>query len=312
MLEGILVFSQNQDISAFLPNSAAMPIVARRLIRKMRGGAQSHLIEGNDGAFYVVKFTNNPQHRRILVNEWLSGVLLRYLQVYTPEMALIELTPEFIRRESRLADRLRLAARAAASRYSLWLADGCRSRPRRHLRLLARYLLGKIENRVDFLGTLIFDKWVGNADSRQAIFFRAKARNWTPLKGEAPARVGFFAQMIDHGFAFNGPHWTYMDSPIQGIYFRTSVYANVTSFDSFQPWLDMVRHLPEGVLDEAWKQIPRAWMEGTKRTWKLFSSSSGNGEIGSKLSLTRFAGTVLPSSRNGPERAPVASLAIAV
>jgi len=239
-----------------------MPIVARRLIRKMRGGAQSHLIEGNDGAFYVVKFTNNPQHRRILVNEWLSGVLLRYLQVYTPEMALIELTPEFIRENPDLAivygsrreqppPGIHFGSRTAVDPDRVAIYD-----------FLPDTLLGKIENRVDFLGTLIFDKWVGNADSRQAIFFRAKARNWTPLKGEAPARVGFFAQMIDHGFAFNGPHWTYMDSPIQGIYFRTSVYADVTSFDSFQPWLDMVRHLPEGVLDEAWKQIPRAWMEG--------------------------------------------------
>jgi len=26
----------------------------------MRGGAQSHLIEADDGGFYVVKFSNNP------------------------------------------------------------------------------------------------------------------------------------------------------------------------------------------------------------------------------------------------------------
>ena len=34
----------------------AMPVDARRLIRKMRGGAQAHLIEASDGHFYVVKF----------------------------------------------------------------------------------------------------------------------------------------------------------------------------------------------------------------------------------------------------------------
>lgn len=262
MLEGILVFSQNQDISAFLPHIAAMPIVARRLIRKMRGGAQAHLIEGDDGAFYVVKFTNNPQHRRILVNEWLSGVLLRYLQVYTPEMALIELTPEFIAahpdlcivygsRREQPPPGIHFGSRTAVDPDRVAIYD-----------FLPNTLLGKIENRADFLGIFIFDKWVGNADSRQAIFFRAKARNWTPLKGDAPARVGFFAQMIDHGFAFNGPHWSFADSPIQGVYFRTSVYQHVTSFDSFQPWLDMVRHFPNSVLDQAWKQIPRAWTEG--------------------------------------------------
>jgi hypothetical protein len=54
-----------------------MPVRARNLIRKMRGGAQAHLLEGEDGAFYVVKFTNNPQHRRILINEWLACAFLR-------------------------------------------------------------------------------------------------------------------------------------------------------------------------------------------------------------------------------------------
>ena len=58
-----------------------MPVDARRLIRKMRGGAQAHLIEAADGHCYVVKFLNNPQHRRILVNEWIASVFLRYLGI---------------------------------------------------------------------------------------------------------------------------------------------------------------------------------------------------------------------------------------
>jgi hypothetical protein len=61
-----------------------MPLKARRHIRKMRGGAQSYLLEGSDGCFYVVKFRNNPQHPRILVNELISAVLLRYLEVECP------------------------------------------------------------------------------------------------------------------------------------------------------------------------------------------------------------------------------------
>ena len=73
-----------------------MPINARRHIRKMRGGAQSHLIEGDDGCFYVVKFLNNPQHRRILVNELVSSIFLRYLQISCPETAIISISPEFL------------------------------------------------------------------------------------------------------------------------------------------------------------------------------------------------------------------------
>jgi hypothetical protein len=66
--------------------------------------------------------------------------------------------------------------------------------------------------------------------------------------------------MIDHGFAFNGPHWEFPDSPIHGLYFRTSVYDEVRSLDSFQPWLDMVANFPLEVIDSAWKQIPRDWL----------------------------------------------------
>src|SRR3954468_22571037 len=73
-----------------------MPVDARRLIRKMRGGAQAHLIEAADGHCYVVKFLNNPQHRRILVNEWIASVFLRYLGISTPETAVIRVTRDFL------------------------------------------------------------------------------------------------------------------------------------------------------------------------------------------------------------------------
>ena len=226
----------------------------------MRGGAQAHLIEGEDGGFYVVKFTNNPQHRRILINEWLAGAFLRYLQVHVPETALIELTPEFIGESPDLY--VSIGARREAASPGLHFGSRLAVDPDRVavFDFLPDKLLGKIENRADFLGALVFDKWVANADSRQAVFFRARAKTWTPLKGEAPARVGFFAQMIDHGFAFNGPHWEFPDGPMHGLYFRTSVYAEVRSLDSFQPWLDMVGNFPAEVMDTAWKEIPRDWV----------------------------------------------------
>lgn len=239
-----------------------MPIRARKLVRKMRGGAQAHLLEGEDGAFYVVKFTNNPQHRRILVNEWLACAFLRYLQIFVPETAIVELTPEF------LVDNPELYLSVGSNRLAVPPGLHFGSRMAVHPERVAIFdflpdqLLVKLENRVDFLGMLVLDKWVANADTRQAVFFRARAKNWTPLKGESPARIGFLAQMIDHGFAFNGPRWEFQDSPLQGLYFRASVYDEVRSLDSFQPWLEMVANFPVEVIDSAWKEIPRSWLEG--------------------------------------------------
>ena len=238
-----------------------MPVSARHLIRKMRGGAQAHLIEGEDGGFYVVKFTNNPQHRRILINEWLANAFLRYLQIHVPETALIQVSTAFLEQNPEVY--FSLGARRQPAVPGLHFGSRLAVHPDKVaiFDFLPDKLLGKLENRVDFLGTLVFDKWAGNADSRQAVFFRARAKSWTPLKGEAPARIGFFAQMIDHGFAFNGPHWQFNDAPLNGLYFRTGVYEDVKSLDSFQPWLDMVASFPIEVIDSAWKEIPREWLE---------------------------------------------------
>ncbi len=237
-----------------------MPLRAKALIRKMRGGAQSHLIQADDGALYVVKFTNNPQHRRILVNEWLASAFMRYLQIHVPETAAIQLTPEFIEGNPDLY--LSIGPHREAVPPGLHFGSRMAVHPDRVavFDFLPDKLLAKIENLPDFLGTLVFDKWACNADTRQAVFFRARAKTWTPLRGDRPARVGFFAQMIDHGFAFNGPHWLFHDSPIQGLYFRHSVYEDVESLDSFQPWLDLVQSFPVEVIDSAWKQIPRDWL----------------------------------------------------
>jgi hypothetical protein len=228
----------------------------------MRGGAQAHLVQGEDNEFYVVKFTNNPQHRRILVNEWLACSFLRYLQLFVPETALIELTADFIDESPELF--LSLGNRREAVPAGIHFGSRLAVHPDRValFDILPDKLLNKLENKSDFVGMLAFDKWVGNADSRQAVFFRARAKKWTPIKGDAPARVGFFAQMIDHGFAFNGPHWNFQDSPLQGLYFRTSVYDGVTSLDSFQPWLSLVENFPIEVVDGAWKEIPRHWLAG--------------------------------------------------
>jgi hypothetical protein len=227
----------------------------------MRGGAQAHLIEGEDGHFYVVKFINNPQHRRILINEWLACAFLRYLQIHVPDTAVIELSSDFIAENPDLY--LSIGSRREPVPPGLHFGSRMAVHPDRvaTFDFLPDKLLEKVENRADFLGILVFDKWAGNADSRQAVFFRARGKSWTPLKGETPGRIGFFVQMIDHGFVFSGAAWSFQDAPLHGVYFRTSVYDEVRSIDSFQPWLSIVENFPLEVIDAAWKEIPGSWLD---------------------------------------------------
>jgi hypothetical protein len=235
-----------------------MPLTAIRHVRKMRGGAQAHLLEADDGHWYVVKFRNNPQHRRILVNESIAATLLSYLKITAPETALIEATPQFLASNPELFLQLgtqRIAVEPGWQFGSRFPGDPA---------VLAVYdflpdaLLPQVVNLSDFRAIFVFDKWTGNADGRQCIFHRAMIRGTNPAAG----RAGFVARMIDHGFAFNGPHWDFPESAVQGLYARRMVYDSVRSLDDFEPWLGMVVHFPEEIMDRAWKNIPPEWVEG--------------------------------------------------
>ncbi|MEB2364395.1 MAG: hypothetical protein HUU41_14995 [Bryobacteraceae bacterium] len=245
-----------------------MPVNAVRFVRKMRGGAQAHLIEADDGGFYVVKFRNNPQHRRILVNEWIASVFLRYLGILTPETQIVSLSSEFLR------DNPEVSLQFGTKTVSIPPGWHFGSRYPGHPDRIAVYdflpdaLLQKVENLDHFAGTLVLDKWMGNADARQSIFLRAQLKEWN-LNKTHPARKGFVAIMIDHGYVFDGPQWTFSDSPLQGLYFRPLVYRGVRSEESFEPWLSRVSTFPEEVMDEAWRQIPKEWLDGDEDELEL-------------------------------------------
>ena len=239
-----------------------MPLKARRHVRKMRGGAQSHLLEADDDGFYVVKFQSNPQHRRILVNELVASVILQYLQISTPETALIRITPEFLVQNPDVY--IQLGSRRLPIEPGWHFGSRYPGDPA----VMAVYdfvpdaLLAQVNNIAEFMGALVFDKWAANADGRQSIFFRAQLKHWLPEVGAHPKKLGFVALMIDHGFAFNGPHWSLPDSPVQGLYSRKVVYQSVRSIGAFEPWLERVVHFPEQVIDRAARQIPPEWVEG--------------------------------------------------
>ena len=239
-----------------------MLVNARRLIRKLRGGAQAHLLECDDNRFYVVKFRNNPQHRRILVNEWIAAVFLRHLQISSPATAIVNLSQEFLDANPDL--HMQLGTRRLQPDPG-WHFGSCHPGDPSRMSVydfIPDVLLEKVVNLNEFLGVFVFDKWMGNADARQSIFFRARIRDWTSAPGVHPNKQGFVAQMMDHGYIFDGPHWNFSDSPLQGLYFRPMVYGGVKSFQDFQPWLDQVVNFPEEIVDDALKQIPPQWLEG--------------------------------------------------
>ncbi|HYM12148.1 MAG TPA: HipA family kinase [Bryobacterales bacterium] len=232
----------------------------------MRGGAQGQLLLASDGHYYIVKFQNNPQHRRVLANEMLAHTLLRHLQLPTPPGEIIEVGPALVS-----ASGLYIESGGRRIPCSPGLQFGSRY-PGDPSRLpvydyLPDSLLRQVLNADCFLGMVVFDKWVSNADGRQAIFFRDRLASWRCAAAAsarpAPAEQrGFVAVMIDHGFAFTAQRWEFRDQPQVGIYPRPWLYEQVTGYDSFEPWLGWIRDFSLDVLDDAFKRIPPEWYEG--------------------------------------------------
>src|SRR5271156_5518647 len=123
-------------------------------IRRMRGGAQSHLMRCSDGNYYVVKFQNNPQHRRVLVNE-LLGTRLAARMGLTPELCV-----ELPRSRIPCQAGLQFGSRFPGDPRRLGLHD-----------FLPDEQLREVANLHDFAGMLVFDKWTCNTNGRQTLFY---------------------------------------------------------------------------------------------------------------------------------------------
>jgi hypothetical protein len=238
-----------------------MAVNARLFIRKMRGGAQSHLLEADDGGCYVVKFQNNPQHRRILINEFVACEILTHLQVSSPSHQIIRLSREFLAANPEI--HLQTGARQIPIEPGWHFGSKHPGDPERTAvyDFIPDALIGQVANPEQFLGVLAFDRWAANADGRQAIFFRAQLKDWLARPGVPPRKLGFVVLMIDHGFAFNGPHWDFPDSAVASLYARRCVYEGVRSMADFEPWIERIRNFPHEVFDKALRQLPPHWMQ---------------------------------------------------
>ena len=157
-----------------------MTVRATQQIRKMRGGAQSHLMLGEDGNAWVVKFQNNPQHLRVLPNELLGTKLGALIGLTVPQCDVVEVTPWLIEQTPELE--MDLGSRRERCRPGLHfgsqLVGGLM--PGHVADYLPEDQLMEVRNLREFAGALVLDKWTCNANGRQALFHRkGRERRYT-------------------------------------------------------------------------------------------------------------------------------------
>lgn len=232
-------------------------------VRRMHGGAQSHLMRCDNAEYYVTKFMNNPQHLKTLANDMFATRLAAWMGICVPEVdvvevrsSLIDYTPEMVMQMPRgrlaCASGKQFGSKFPGNPANVTVYD---SLPAGHLDL--------VKNINDFVGIFVFDKWTCQTDRRQAIFIRQ-----SDSCGGGTANDTYQAMMIDHGFCFDGGNWNFPDAPLHSFYSKRCVYKNVVGIESFDRWIDRLENdLTLSVLYEEAQKVPPEWYGEDHENW---------------------------------------------
>ncbi len=227
-----------------------MAVLAVQHIRRMRGGAQGHLMLGADGHAYVVKFQNNPQHTRVLANELLASRIAAAVGLSTPAAELIDVSNWLVENTQELEMDLgqtRERCRAGLQFGSRFVGG---LMPGHVMDYLPEEQLDEVRNLNEFAGILALDKWTANANGRQAVFARTQRER------------RYRAVFIDFGYCFHAGEWRFEDAPLRGVYYRNRVYREITGWDSFEPWLTRLETLAANTIWDAANEVPYEWYGG--------------------------------------------------
>jgi len=208
-----------------------------------RGGSAAQLIRGDDGNNYYAKFKENPQGKRVLVNELVAGGLALQLGVTCAEGVLFDVNAAFLSAATGLANfsggpisvGTHWAARDLGQTYVSPPAD----------------LLSKVSNKDDLASVIVFDALTQNTD-------RDNAGNYLLIDDSKELR--FFA--IDHGSCFGSPHW---DEDIReriGSWEPNIIPEVANLIAGSEPFSKSIRKaeaITRGIIDQLLEVIPAEW-----------------------------------------------------
>jgi len=209
------------------------------------------MVETDDG-YFVVKWLENPQHRRILINEALCSELLTRIGIATPRWARIHVDARFLgdypqahielhRGRGEIRPGWHFGSRVPVSPELGAVYD-----------FLPQGVIDRVRNRADFLKALVFDLWTDNRDGRQAIFHR-------------PANYGFRAEMIDHGHSlgFDGVTWCLGHSAARPAWLGLAgLYCSPQAERVYERSIRSIRRVTIADLKGSLEKVPREWICG--------------------------------------------------
>jgi len=156
--------------------------------------------------------------------------------------------------------------------------------------------LHEVRNVGEFAGMLALDKWTCNSNGRQAVFDRR------------PRERKYRATFVDQGFCFHAGEWRFPDAALRGVYARNAVYAGVTGWESFEPWLTRMEEMDATELWRVAEGVPPEWYggDGTEMERLMEQLLARRGRIRELVGMFRESGRdPFPKWRDGVGRVRV-------
>lgn len=225
------------------------PLVAKQIFSWLRGGSASALVLDTSDIPWVVKFKDNPQHERIVVNEYLATRMAQDLGFTVPECRPIHVNPSLIESFSPPRPTSSTLAEPGISRIHFASKFVGGLLPGRVADALPGGVRCEVVNANESAGILAFDMWVRNKDRRQNLFVRqGMSRRYRTV-------------WIDNGHCFGAGSWSLQSFVEQSAYGNSSPHSLI-DFAEFNPWLQRIERFPAARLLEITAEMPREWLAG--------------------------------------------------
>lgn len=223
-----------------------------RIVRRVAGQSNAHLVAAEDGLFYIAKFSNNAKSNRTLVNEWVGSRLLRACEICAPRVQVLELPVSVLRD----AERLYVSTDNGSPpiEAGLHLGSQCPVDPTKVgiFGWLPTRLLEQVVNLEDFTRVCVVDYLLGQRQARQAVFAREQTMS----------SDRFRAWMIGQATLFGGPEWRIRYATEHLLYRHRAVYSQA-QFSSILDSLLCRLASADAEIERAFAEIPSCWLAST-------------------------------------------------
>lgn len=208
-------------------------------------GNYMRTFECSDGNTYVVKFYNEGFGKRILPNEYVSGLLAKYLGMPCHNMTFVNVDKHLLENEN-------------LSMYSSGIQLGIKYD--HNSNELSPFRVNKVHNQKDIASILVFDQWIYNPDRGNQYC------NWLISNNDGLLTI------IDHSEAFGCRKWetSHLLSRLGLlIKYTKSEYAYVKllelakkSFDvdaQMKDFIDRIVNIPDKEISDIINSVPDVW-----------------------------------------------------